>query len=56
MPICLISCSGPLWGFVVVFMLFNIRGMACYGKIVAGNCYFYMLPLANCGNTEVVLM
>lgn len=25
---CKICCSGPLWGFVVGFMLFNIKGIA----------------------------
>lgn len=26
--VCKIFCSGPLWGFVVAFMLFNIKGIA----------------------------
>ncbi|KAK8643830.1 hypothetical protein V6N13_013107 [Hibiscus sabdariffa] len=28
--VCSISCSGPLWGFVVAFMLFNIKGSNLY--------------------------
>lgn len=28
-------CSGPLWGFVVGFMLFNVKGMDSNGKTEA---------------------
>jgi len=50
--VCKISCSGPLWGFVVGFMLFNIKGIACYkesrGKLVYNSliltCFFFTVP------------
>ncbi|KAL9814209.1 MLO-like protein 11 [Arabidopsis thaliana] len=41
----IVGVSGPLWGFVVAFMLFNIKG---------SNLYFWIaiIPVTNAGLTE----
>lgn len=43
LPVCLMSCSGPLWGFVVAFVLFDVHGTAYYSKWGTNSCFMPVL-------------
>lgn len=46
----MIFCSGPLWGFVVAFMLFNIKGMMSKPKDMTRFSFLKSLPLDTAGS------
>jgi len=54
MPACSIPCSGPLWGFVVAFMLFNVKGTVMQVKNDGINSFVLHLLLDN--NIQVLMI
>lgn len=57
--VCVNSCSGPLWGFVVAFMLFNVKGIATakWGhKQLFYVCFGLIQEILNCGQMIILLV
>ena len=57
--VCVNSCSGPLWGFVVAFMLFNVKGIATakWGHKQLFYAFFgLILKILNCGQMIILLV
>lgn len=57
--VCVNSCSGPLWGFVVAFMLFNVKGIATAKR--GHKQLFYarfglIQEILNCGQIIILLV
>ena len=57
--VCVNSCGGPLWGFIVAFMLFNVKGIATakWGhKWLFYACFGLIQEILNCGQMIILLV